>query len=252
MRNWKERLRASGIHLSISLAIAGLVAALVFGLWYSYPYREISGGRELFMLMVVVDVVMGPLITLAIFNSAKSRRELFLDLTVVGLLQLAALGYGLWTVFAARPVHLVFEYHRVTVVHAADVDAPTLAQAPPALRVLPLTGPTWLSLRPFKDGSEQFESTMKALNGVPQAAQPALWQSWDAARADILKESRPVAQLRERFPTQAALVDSAIASTGRQTEALRYLPLLSRKTSWTVLIDGQSAEPLGFLPLDSF
>lgn len=79
-----------------------------------------------------------------------------------------------------------------------------------------------------------------------------MWQSWDAARADIVKESRPLAQLRERFPTQAALVDSAIASTGRQTEALRYLPLLARKTSWTVLIDGQSAEPLGFLPLDSF
>lgn len=100
------------------------------------------------------------MITLAIFNSAKSRRELFLDLTVVGLLQLAALSYGLWTVFAARPVHLVFECHRVTVVHAADVDAATLAQVPPALRVLPLTGPTWLSLRPFKNGSEHFESTM--------------------------------------------------------------------------------------------
>lgn len=60
MGNWNERLRASGIYLGISLAIAGLVAALVFGLWYSYPYRDISGGRELFILMVVVNVVMVP------------------------------------------------------------------------------------------------------------------------------------------------------------------------------------------------
>ena len=97
--NFEERLRASGIHLGISLAISVMAAALVFGLWY--PYREISGGRDLLMLLVAVDVVMGPLITLAIFNRAKPRRELFLHLTVVGLLQLAALGYGLWTVFAA-------------------------------------------------------------------------------------------------------------------------------------------------------
>lgn len=38
------------------------------------------------------------------------------DFTVIGLLQVAALAYGLWTVFVARPVHLVFEYHRMAVV----------------------------------------------------------------------------------------------------------------------------------------
>lgn len=93
---------------------------------------------------------------------------------------------------------------------------------------------------------------MAAMNGVPQAAQPALWEPWDAARADILKESLPVAQLKQRFSAQAALIDSAIAATGRPLEALRYLPLLGRKQAWTVLIDGQTTEPVGFLPLDSF
>lgn len=250
--NWTSRCRASGIHLGISLVIAGLIAGLVFGLWYPYPYREISGGRELFMLVMAVDVVMGPLITLMIFNPLKSRRELRLDLALVGVLQLAALVYGLSTVYTARPVHLVFEYNRMAVVSAADVDPVTLIQAPASLQTLPLTGPTLLSLRPFKDGNEEYDSTMAALSGVPQAAQPALWQSWDAAHADILKESRPVAELKQRFGTQAALIDSAIAATGRPPEALRYLPLLARKQSWTVLIDAQTTAPVGFLPLDSF
>lgn len=108
MQNWKGRLRASGIHLGLSLGIAALAAVVVFGLWYPYPYREISGGRSLFMLVVSVDVVMGPLITLVIFNRAKPRRELMVDFSVVALLQLAALSYGMWTVFVARPVHVVF------------------------------------------------------------------------------------------------------------------------------------------------
>ena len=90
MQHWKGRLRASGIHLGISLCIALLAALLVFGLWYPYPYREISGGRALFLLMTAVDVVMGPLITLVVFNQAKRRKELVLDFTVVAVLQLAA------------------------------------------------------------------------------------------------------------------------------------------------------------------
>ncbi len=54
--NWKIRFRAAGIHLCISLAIAALAATLVFALWYPYPYRDISGGRELFGMLVGIDV----------------------------------------------------------------------------------------------------------------------------------------------------------------------------------------------------
>jgi hypothetical protein len=252
MNKVKDRLGASGIHLGISLCVAVFAAALVFGLWYPYPYGEISGGRELFFLVVAVDVIMGPLITLAIFNRAKPRRELLIDFTVVGLLQLAALGYGLWTVFAARPVHLVFEYSRMTVVHAIDVDADLLAKAPTSLQKLPVTGPTVIALRPFKNPAEQFDATMAAFEGFPLAARSDLWQAYEPVRADVLKEAKPVAELRARFSNQAAQIDRAIAATGKPVTDLRYLPLLSRKTAWTVLLDTTTAEPLGYIPLDSF
>ena len=252
MNKVKDRLGASGIHLGISLCVAVFAAALVFGLWYPYPYGEISGGRELFFLVVAVDVIMGPLITLAIFNRAKPRRELLIDFTVVGLLHLAALGYGLWTVFAARPVDLVFEYSRMTVVHAIDVDADLLAKAPTSLQKLPVTGPTVIALRPFKNPAEQYDATMAAFEGFPLASRSDLWQAYEPVRADVLKEAKPVAELRARFSNQAAQIDRAIAATGKPVTDLRYLPLLSRKTAWTVLLDATTAEPLGYLPLDSF
>ena len=167
-------------------------------------------------------------------------------------MQLAALGYGLWTVFAARPVHLVFEYSRMTVVHAIDVDADLLAKAPTSLQKLPVTGPTVIALRPFKNPAEQFDATMAAFEGFPLAARSDLWQAYEPVRADVLKEAKPVAELRARFSNQAAQIDLAIAATGRPVTDLRYLPLLSRKTAWTVLLDTTTAEPLGYLPLDSF
>ena len=252
MNKVKDRLGASGIHLGISLCVAVFAAALVFGRWYPYPYGKISGGLEWVLLMVAVDVIMGPLITLAIFNRAKPRRELLIDFTVVGLLQLAALGYGLWTVFAARPVHLVFEYSRMTVVHAIDVDADLLAKAPTSLQKLPVTGATVIALRQFKNPEEQFDATMAAFEGFPLAARSDLWQAYEPVRADVLKEAKPVAELRARFSNQAAQIDRAIAATGKPVTDLRYLPLLSRKTAWTVLLDTTTAEPLGYIPLDSF
>lgn len=252
MLNWKERLRAGGIHLGISMVVAAMAAALVFGLWFPYPYAELAGGRRLFLILLGVDVVIGPLLTLVVYNSRKSLRERILDFTVIGLLQLGALGYGLWTVYQARPVHLVFEYSRLAVVSASDLPAEQLAKAPPELRSLPFAGPTLLSLRPLVTPAEQFDTAMVAAGGVAQAAQPELWQSYEAGRAEILQTARPLDKLKSQYPAETALIDRAIAETGKPADRLLYLPVLSRDTAWSVLIDAKTAKPLGFIPLDPY
>jgi hypothetical protein len=249
---WKDRLRASGIHLGISVAIALLAALLVFLVWYPYPYREISGGRELFLILVSVDVVLGPLITLAIFNKSKPWRVLARDLAVVGLIQLAALGYGMWTVFVARPVHLVFEIDRFRVVHAIDVPTEMLSQAPAGFQSLPLSGVTLLAVRPFRNPQESFEATMAALQGAYLGARPDLWQAYPDAREQVLEAAKPARELVQRFPGDAAQINQAIAATGHSPDSLMYLPLLGRKSAWTVLLDATTAEVVGFMPLDSF
>ncbi len=50
----------------------------------------------------------------------------------------------------------------------------------------------------------------------------------------------------------ADTIDQAVARTGLPLDQLRTLPLLSRKIAWTVLIDAQTAQPVGFVALDSF
>lgn len=250
--NWGERLRAAGIHLGISLAIALLAALLVFALWYPYPYREISGGRELFFIVVAVDVVLGPLITLAVFDRRKSKRELFMDLSLVGLVQLAALGYGLWTVAMARPVHLVFEFDRFRVVHRIDVPDELLSQAPRNLGDLPLTGPTLLAVRPFKNPKEQLDATLVALRGLSLSFRPDLWEDYSTAKPRVLEAARAVSQLKSRFPARAAEIDAALAKASLAPGAALYLPMVGRKTFWTAFLDPATAEVVAFVPLDSF
>lgn len=249
---WKERLQAAGIHLCISLAVAALAAAIVFGVWYPYPYRDISGGRELFFLLVTVDVILGPLITFSVFNRKKPWTELRRDLAIVGLLQLGALGYGMWTVFVARPVHAVFEIDRFRVVHAIDVPEELLSRTPPNIDALPLTGPTLLAMRPFRDNNESMEATMLALQGVTLGSRPDFWQPYSQSRAEILRMAKPLATLKER-PALAAAVDAEMQKQGRtSTDGLVYLPLVSRKTFWTVVLDAKTADVVAYLPIDPY
>jgi len=250
--NWREKFVAAGIHFSLSIAVAALTALLVFGFWYPYPYREISGGRELFLLVVTVDVILGPLITLIIFSRRKPRAELLRDLAVIAMIQLAALGYGTWTVFVARPVHLVFEIDRFRVVHAVDIDEELMDKAPPGVEVLPLWGPTLLAVRPFKDGKESLDATFAALAGTNMGARPDLWRSYDQSRADVLRAAKPSSQLKTRFPAQGAEIDAILHKAGRKPEATAYLPLVGRSVFWTALVDTTTAEVVAFLPLDSF
>jgi hypothetical protein len=249
---WRDRLRASGIHLGISLTIAVLAALLVFGVWYPYPYREISGGRELFLLVVTVDVILGPLITLAVFNRKKPWPELRVDLALVGLIQLSALAYGLWTVAIARPVHMVFEIDRFRVVHAIDVEPELLNRTPQGINALPWTGPTLLSLRPFKNSNESMDSTIAALQGVSLGSRPDLWQSYAAGVADVLKVAKPVTALQARFPGSAAEITALLQKAGKTPQGVAYVPLAGRKSYWTVFVDPVTAEVIDTMPLDSF
>jgi hypothetical protein len=249
---WHDRLKASAIHLCASLVIAALAAALVFGVWYPYPYREVSGGRELFWLVVSVDVVLGPLITLAVFNRKKPPSELKRDLLIVVLLQLAALGYGLWTVSVARPVHLVFEIDRFRVVHAIDISPELLNKTPPGIDPLPLMGPTLLAVRPFKNGQESMDATLAAVHGAQLGFRPDLWQPYSEAVPKVLEVARPIGALKTRFPERAAEMDRVMLAAGAKPESVVYLPMVARSYFWTIFLDSSNARVIATMPLDPF
>src|SRR5215218_185326 len=102
------RVRAAAsaalVHLGLRALVGLATAAVVFGMWFPYPYRDLAGGQQLLLLLVSVDVVCGPLLTAVLFNPRKSRRELTLDLSLVAIVQIAALVYGVQVISQARPV----------------------------------------------------------------------------------------------------------------------------------------------------
>ena len=79
------------------------------------------------------------------------------------------------------------------------------------------------------------------------------YDDWTAIQGIQLEgTARPLAGLRQKYPAQAALIDSEIAKTGQPEAGLLYIPVLSRDTAWSVLIDAETARPVGFVPLDPY
>ena len=249
---WKSKAKASSIHLLASLGLGLLAGIFIFFIWYPSPYQKISGGSDLFLLLVSIDIVIGPMITFVIYNKKKSLQAITLDFFAIAILQSAALAYGMWTLFVARPVYLVFEYKNFSVVHAIDLDPMILEKSSSPYKNIPIDGPKIISLRKPERGDEQIETMTIALHGVTESEQPNLWQPYEMAKNNVLSTCKSMSTLKEKFPKNESDIDSLIARTGAGANDLCYLPLLSRGTVWTIVIDRSTALPTGYLPLDSF
>jgi hypothetical protein len=245
-------LRWATGHLVISAAVVVLAALLVFGVWYPSPWRQLLGVAGIFGLVVVADVVCGPLLTLVLASPKKSRKERWVDLSLVGAIQLIALVYGLWSVFGARPVALVFEVDRLTIVSANEVQTDQLNAAPEGLRALPWAGVQLAGAREPSSSTEYVASLDMSLQGVTPAMRPAWWVPYKAVKPEVVKRAKPLDELLKTRPQQAALLESAAEKTGLPMGQLLYLPLTSSKVlDWVALLNA-SGDIVGHAPVDGF
>ncbi len=245
-------LRAASIHMLCSLGVALLAAGFVFGLWFPFPYREFSGGRELFFLVVSVDVVCGPMLTLVLFNPKKPRKELWLDLSLVVLIQLAALGYGMWTVWQARPLYLVNEVDRYKVIAAPDVDTKGLQGLPANLKPQFWGGPKTVGIRAPKNAEEHNTVLLAAATGGRDyGARPEFYIPYEGETAlKSLKHAKPLTMFLKKYPDQQVVARDLAREKGVDLAQLLYLPVIARQ-DWVAVLDKQG-QIQGFLPGDGF
>lgn len=246
--------RAFALHLSLSLIVAMVMGLLILGVWFPHPLLYLSGGMDLFLILILVDVFCGPLLTALLFCPTKTRRELITDLSLIVVIQFCALLYGIYSISQARPVALVFESDRFVSVSAAQVDVATLPQTLPAWQSLSWTGPILLGTRKAYDGMETLKSIELSLRGLEPSARPNWWQSYSDSRSDVLQRMKPLSVLRaQQIPELQARIDGALKKTGLPIGKVYYLPLVSQKAldQWVALIDTH-ANIIGYAPVDGF
>lgn len=248
--------KAAGVHFSLSFLVAALVGVLVFAVWYPYPFRELAGGTELFFLVIGVDLVCGPLLTLVLYSPSKSKRELVVDMGLVVTLQLMALLYGLWTVYLVRPLYLVHEIDRFKLISRADVNADELANLSGDLHVGLFEALKMVSLRDLS-AEERTKVMFEALRGGRDYGEhPQYFVHYDGLAA--YKKAQVLSLFVQKYPDQQTAADGLVASFINSaanknkvaTAEIRYLPIHGRR-DWVVFLSPQG-EKIGFLPGDGF
>lgn len=254
-------LRVAGMHLVLSVVVAVVVALLVIGWWFPFPYNEIAGGRRLLWLIITVDVVCGPLLTLILYSPTKTFRALMIDVILIVFVQLAALIYGLYSLSQAKPIALVFEVDRFRSISHADIPTESLPYLPEWASLWSIHAPRVMGIRRAATLEEKISSIGASLGGVEPSAQPQWWQDYQLSHVAVLERARVLQDLRLAYPQHVMQIDQATTAAVRNPDQnetkdanqLRWLPLVGKfATDWIVLIDPNSARIRGYINLDGF
>jgi len=248
---WRTKLFAFSLHFLATAVLAAIAAALIFLIWFPAPFARMVGGTELFMLVVGCDVVLGPLLSLVIYDPRKTRLALIVDYSVVGVVQLATLVYGVYIVAGTRPVIVAFNRDRLEVVTAREINAAELAAArAPQYRSLSLGGPRYVSIEVPK--ADQQDALFQSVAGNEEHQRPKFYVPYEAALTQIRKRARTIAVLEKKFPGYAPALDAALRESGLGLNTARWLPVHHRNGFWTAIIDPQSGRPLRYAAVDPY
>ena len=246
-----SRRKAFLIHLSISATIAVAVVALMLLLWYQPPFFSALGGKHILLILLGVDVTIGPLITLLIFNPLKSRKALRFDLSVIAVLQFAALIYGVSVLFQARPVFVVFSKDSFDLITANMLSKHDIAQAKyPAYQSLPLTGPVYVYSEMPSDIKERNQLVFSAMAGKDLPQFPQYYMPYSQHGAAEGRAARSIAELKQLNPGLIAEIDRSEQASGRKLSDIGFVPLRAKYQDQAVLLGKSDGKVLGLLEVD--
>lgn len=237
------RIKAFILHLAMSAVIALAVITIVFYLWYPSPLHTAVGVTQIFLILLAVDVVLGPLLTLLVYKSGK--KTLIMDLTVIAALQISALAYGLFTVAEGRPAWLVFAADRFDLVRVLDIDERKLNQADLDYQQPSIFGPQWVAAVNPTDLDERNDILMESvLTGVDIAQRPNLYAPLNSKKAEIQKRLLELDALSVFNATES--ISTVLA---RHPQADSWLPLRANNQDMVVLMQRDTAEVVAIVDL---
>lgn len=237
-----KRLRFFSAHLGISILVLSLVATLVFTQWYPQPLATITGVAHVFLLLMGIDVILGPVCSFLVYKEGK--KSLKFDLTVIILIQLSAFGYGFYSVATARPVWIVFYDKGFDLIRANEIDREHLKEAAPDFSSMPLLGARYAAAFPASDeqgfGRDMYEESM----GYSVSQKPARYVPLSQAAKQMRAAAKDMSILYNY--NRKDIVDAELK---QYPDADAWLPLKRGLEERVVLINKEKAEALHIVDL---
>jgi hypothetical protein len=239
------RLRAFLVHLSASALVLAAFTSLVLLWWYPGPLLELQGGWNVLIVLLTVDVILGPMMTGIVFRPGK--KWLVLDLAVIVVVQIAALAYGAMSIYVQRPSYLAFAYDRYFLVSSMDA----VGQLPSDAQF-----PTWRANVRLATARVTPLTTSESLDGLETLGEDNLIPPLVIMAADVkpyalddiheaVNRGRAVTEIDDATLRDAAL--SRLQAQSIDPTAIRAYRVIGRKATAMAIIRPQDSQVIDIL-----
>lgn len=238
-----KRLKFFLSHLSISLLIALLVVVQVLFIWYPLPLATATGVTQIFLMMLAIDVVIGPVLGLVVYKVGK--KTLKMDLSIIIVLQILALGYGVYSIEQGRPVWIAYNVDRFELVRKNEMITDNIERALPQFQHPSWFKPQWVAVRFAKDANVRSDDLFaEALGGISIAQKSERYVDFSKATTQLKQPAKSLDMLKQY--NDAKYVDAILS---QYPEANAFVPLKANAVDMTVLINKEKGEVVKIVDL---
>ncbi|NND91337.1 MAG: hypothetical protein HKN42_10775 [Granulosicoccus sp.] len=243
---------AFGIHLALSLLVFSSLVAMMLLFWFPGELFFIDGGWQGLKLVAMVDLVLGPALTLVLFKPGKPK--LLMDMAMIAGLQIAALAYGFHTTHQQRTVAIVFAENGFNTLSARDkleadrqlaaLDLQPQKLPPVTLLKLPLV------LTPDPKPEEYGQHLEDILNGYPGPQQRSDQYVPLASHHELMQEDAlSVQQLADRGALRA--VEKSLVKRSLDAEDVEFYRFKARYADGIAIFDPDAVRIVDYVTYES-
>lgn len=230
-------------HLSISCLIALVVIGVVFFIWYPSPLATAVGVTHIFLMMLTIDVIVGPLLGLLVYKEGK--KTLKFDLGVIIVLQISALGYGLYSIEQGRPAWLVFYADRFELIRKNDLLLENIDQAKQQFQQVSWAKPKFVAIETITNTQQhQDDIFTEVMGGVSLAQKPERYMDFSKATTQLKQRAKSLDMLKQYNDVKQ--VDRILST---YPQATGFVPLKANAVDMVVLINKEKGEVVKIVDL---
>ncbi|MEQ1078914.1 type IV pilin accessory protein [Acinetobacter seifertii] len=230
-------------HLSISIVVALIILIWFFLVWYPQPLAKAVGVIHIFIMLIAIDVILGP--TLGFFVYKEAKKTLKFDLAVIILIQILALGYGLYSIAQGRPAWLVYNVDRFELVRNNEITDTNLQITKPQFWYPSWFNPQFAAVKVLKNKEERSKSMFEEIfSGISSAQRPELYVELVQVKPLIRNKVQNLNEL-EKFNSKQQ-VENILR---KYPEANAWVPLKANAVDMVVLMDKNSAQVVKIVDL---
>ena len=230
-------------HLSVSLILALLVVGLVFFVWYPAPLAKAVGVTHIFLMMLIIDVILGPFLGFLVYKEGK--KTLKMDLSAIILIQSLALGYGVYSIAEGRPVWLVYAIDRFELIKNNELVDINIQDALPQYKEKSWFQPRYVAIKLEADSDKRSQEMFEEVfGGISLAQRPENYVPLSSISVQMKERTRKLEQLQQY--NDEKLVQETL---DKYPQANAFVPLKANAVDMTVLINKEKGEVVKIVDL---